>query len=262
MRTAGWIIFAGLVACTLLLAACTSPTVPAPSPARAAAPELTAPYAAAAEHGARVYRLDPDASQVLIFVGKTGALSGFGHEHVIRVGNLRGFALIEQNGHARADLLFPVASLSVDPPATRKALGPPWSRHQPDSEARRGTRRNMLGPDALDATRYPRVHLVVTASLSPTTSAGAAATRIALHGVTRALDTPIDLHRSNRTLSARGHFKIKQTDFGIAPYSTLLGALRVKDALRIRYRLVLKSWCPPRLDPTLNQAPRAPRPMP
>ncbi len=255
MRAANPLGLAAPFVCALLFAACTNSTTPAPSPTHAAPPELTAPYAAAARSGARVYRLDPDASQVLIFVGKSGALSGLGHEHVIRVARLRGFALIEPNGRARADLLFPATGLEVDPPATRKALGNPWSKHQPDTDSRHGTRHNMLGPDVLDAARYPRVHLVVTANLSPSPGKRTIATAITLHGVTRALDTPIDPHRTNRTVSVNGRFKIKQTDFGIAPYSALLGALRVKNTLGIRYHLVLASWCPPRPDPSCSTPP-------
>lgn len=222
-----------------VLAGCAGPHRP-PSPSTAPAPALTAPYAAAAAAGGRVYRLDASASRVLILVGKAGPLAHFGHRHAIAVRKLRGFAETTARG-GRANLVFPVAALEVDPPALRAGLGPAYAEPL-DAEARAGTRKHMLGPEVLDAARFPRIALAVTAASGD--SSAALAVRITLHGMTRTLDVRGLVVRHNDELFADGTFGVMQSEFGITPYSAVLGALRVADRLEIRYRLVFRRWCP------------------
>lgn len=231
-RLAALLVLAGL-------AGCAAPKAPAPPSSTPAPPPLTAPYAAAAAASRPVYRLDRSASQVLVLVGKAGPLSGFGHVHAVVAGGVSGFALLAGGG-GRADLRFPVASLQVDPPAVRRSLGGDYAKTL-DASARKGTREHMLGKSVLDAARYPWVALAV----SPATGDNPAEIdiRVTLHGETRTLAAPVQTVRNGGVFAADGRFTIKQTAFGITPYSVALGGLRVKDALDIRYHLVFRRWC-------------------
>lgn len=213
----------------------------AAAPAEAVRAPLTTAYAAAATAGRTVYRLDGAASQVLVLVGKTGPLAGAGHVHVMVVGRLRGFALV-QGDMTRADLSFPVKGMSVDPPAARSALGGTYAERL-DASARAGTRAHMLGPSVLDAARFPVVRISVTGP-APASSAHSLRALITLHGRTRPVTVPTALSTSADAITADGSFRVLQTDFGIRPYSILLGALKVKDALEIRYHLLFRRWCP------------------
>ncbi|MGH8274717.1 MAG: YceI family protein [Gammaproteobacteria bacterium] len=234
-------VFPGL----LLLAAC---AMQAPSPKAhkplTAPPNLTAPYAAAAARGTPVYRLDPDASQVLILVGKAGALAGLGHIHAVVVGDLHGFALATRQHGGRADVYFPVRALAVDPPAARSALGGDYAKTKMNPNERDGTRKHMLGTAVLDAAHYPRVELAILAPAVASDEARALTIRIRLRGVTRVLRAPAHYRVTPGRLRADGAFTLRQTEFGIQPYSALLGALRVKNTLRIRYHLVFHRWRP------------------
>lgn len=243
-------------ACSLLVAALAlglagcaarhSPKTTAATPL--APPPLTAPYAAASCAGSRVYRLAGGDSRVLVLVGKAGVLAGAGHTHVIAIERLRGFAEIGARG-AQADLVFPLRAMRVDPPAIRSALGGEYADTRISAGQRAGTRSHMLGASSLDARDYPRVHLAIT---RPGTTPGAATTlqiRITLHGHTRAIRVPARIQISASALVASGGFDIRQSAFGIVPYSLLLGALRVKDSLRIRYHLVFYRWPPPGTNP-------------
>lgn len=208
-----------------------------------AAPPLTAPYAKAGCAGNRVYRFDDDASRVLALVGKAGVLSGAGHVHVVAVKRLRGFARTGARA-AKADVLFPVRAMRVDPPAIRSALGGEYAEVHMDAQQRTDTRKNML--ISLDAHAYPWVHLAIS-------RANAAAQtplqiKLTLHGQTRAITlpaAPATIQSGAQRLIAEGSFHIRQSDFGIEPYAILLGALRVKDELQIRYHLVFERWHPP-----------------
>lgn len=217
---------------------CAAHRPPAANPPPGPGAALTAPYAAAATAGHPVFRLDAAASHVYVLVGKAGPLAAAGHVHVVVPGDLRGFA--ELGPTARADLVFAVGALAVDPPAARSAVGGEYAAPI-DASARAGTRRHMLGPAVLDAKRYPRIRVAVRRS-GP--APGPVRVAISLHGETRELSVPAQVATTDGGLSATGSFTIRQSEFGIRPYSILLGALRVRDALQIRYHLVFRPWCP------------------
>lgn len=228
----------GLFAALCVLAACAGhPGKPGPGVQTAPPPPLTAPYAAAARAGKAIYRLDAAKSDVKVLVDKAGPLSGVGHRHVITVGGLRGFARIDENGNGQADLRFPVNALDVDPAAAKK-IYPRYS--MPSKEDVAGTREHMLGP-VLESSRYPWVTLHVEGTIE-TPSPGLSAT-ITLHGVRRKIKITGDFVRQGNELTVQGDFPIKQSEFGIVPYSVMMGALRVKDAIRIRYHIRFSAWC-------------------
>lgn len=185
-----------------------------------------------------MYRLDSGASIVHVLVDKAGPFSGLGHRHVINVGGLRGFARLDATDVGQADLRFPVAMLAVDP-ATAKRIYPHYS--MPSAEDVTGTRDHMLGP-VLDSSRYPWVTLHIEGRIGGTAPVLDAV--ITLHGTQRKLKIGGKFTRTGSGLTAQGKFSIKQSAFGITPYSIMFGALRVKNALQIRYRLTFKAWCP------------------
>jgi len=60
---------------------------------------------------------------------------------------------------------------------------------------------------------------------------------VILHGVSREIEVPVSAVIDADHISAETAFTIRQTDFGVEPYSVFGGALRVKDELSIRARL-------------------------
>ena len=217
----------GLLA--LVLAACVSepkPLPPLPTGTPATFPEDV--YRQARVGGA-VYRIDPRASQFVIYVYRDGRLAKFGHDHVVASRDVRGYALLSDNlARARADLYFPVATLSVDETALRASAGFTTELSADDIET---TRRRMLGT-VLEAEKYPyiQVHAVPGPGAPPRLTLNVDLT---LHGVTRAFQMPIEFAVNGGKFSAQGEFDIRQTDFDIAPFSALNGALAVKDQLHI-----------------------------
>lgn len=218
-----------------LLAAC-APMVPAPTVAPPPRPSdfPIDVYRSAAARGDAVYRIDSARSVVVIRVYRGGALSRFGHDHVVASRDVDGFVLRADSASAqRADVYAPLAALTVDEPALRALAGFDTQPTQQDIE---GTTRNMLDK-VLETERFPFVSLRLTGvSGEPPTLAASAA--ITLHGqtvtmpVTVTLDTP-----STEQLYARGRLSVKQTDFGIVPYSLLGGALRVEDRMDIEFEI-------------------------
>lgn len=191
--------------------------------------------------GYTVLQLCPQQSEVYVLVGKTGPLKALGHVHAIAVKHLRGFAGFKAH-QARAILDFPVAGLVVDPPALRSSLGGIYSKPL-DRSARAGTRRHMLSAAVLDAARYPNVQVAVTAHHLRGDRIPILIT-VDLHGERRKILAHAQVRLSKSDLIAEGRFTIKQTDFHIHPYSILLGALRIKNVLKIHYHLYFSLWLP------------------
>lgn len=211
-----------------LLSACARPPAP-PAPG----PTAGLDWYQAAAAGAAVYAVDPDASLVAVTVRRAGLMARLGHDHVVAVRTLSGHVAPDLG---RADLSFRLDQMSVDEPQLLAEAG---IARQPSPPAVEGTRHNMLGP-VLEAQRYPQVELHVQGM-----AGGRLGVDITLHGVTRRLALPAAVRVDARQVSARGTATLKQTDFGVTPFSVGGGLLSVQDALEVRYHIVARRWTPP-----------------
>lgn len=184
-----------------------------------------------------VYVLDPQASTVRVFVYRGGPLARMGHNHVARATGLRGAVFLPDDASAgRFDLVIPVAGLVLDRPADRRAAGPAFAGALSD-EAIRATRANMLGPDQLDAANHP--HIVVrarrVAGAPPVLEVSA---EIVVRGAAHEITVPVWLRRADGRLVVEGQLRLRHADFGLEPFSAAAGALRVRDGIGVRFRLV------------------------
>jgi polyisoprenoid-binding protein YceI len=174
---------------------------------------------------------------VHILVYRGGAMARLGHNHALSSQSVTGDLHLHPDlSKTQLRLSLPVASLDVDDAAVRATEGEDFAASVPQ-DAREGTKRNLLRADVLDAEHFPTIDLQASA-VAGTRNAPQLTMRIALKGVTRELLVPVTVEESGSTLVAAGEFSIKQTDFGITPFSVALGALQVQDAVRIRFRLV------------------------
>ncbi len=221
-----------LGAAVALLSACqTVPVTGGTTPASTALSPLPVP-------GATHYVLDAGKSDVRFLVYRAGALALLiGHNHVIQAKELSGDVYLAPDFQASGfALTLPVAGFAVDAPEARAVEGPDFAT-QPSAAAIDGTRKNMLGPGGLDAAHYPEVHIRSVRLLGPDWGPDATV-RIELHGVSRDLSVPIAVSHEGDALNVTGSFELKQSDFGMAPFSVAGGGLQVADALRVRFHLV------------------------
>ena len=217
---------------TLLLAACQS----APTAPQGAAPART-PLPSLPPAGAVHYIVDPDRSDVRFLVYKAGALSSFGHDHVIAARGIQGDVYVAANfADSGFILTLPVKQFQVDLPELRAVEGPDFAK-QPSPQAVAGTLANMLGAQELDAEHYPEIH-VRSVKLTGPEWGPDLTVRIGLHGAERDITLPVAIGHQGDELTVTGGFDIRQTDFGITPLSILGGGLRVADTVHIRFRIV------------------------
>jgi hypothetical protein len=212
----------------LLLAACgqqLAPPVPGPG---------TDPgwYRAGATAGVAIYAVDPRASLVAVTVRRAGLMARLGHDHVVASHTLAGYVA---PGAGSADVSFRVDQMTVDEPQLLREAG---IDKQPSLQAVEGTRTNMLGP-VLEAQRYPVVTLHAQQQAD-----GPLRVAVTLHGVTRWLALPATVRVDAAQVVASGTTRLKQTDFGITPFSAGGGLLSVQDELEVRYHIVARRWRP------------------
>lgn len=219
-----------LLSLPLLLAACGRPPVqpvqPVPqAPAPAASRDS---YRAPAVPDAAAYAVDPAASLLAVTVRRAGLMARLGHDHVVASRTLAGSVA---PGAGRAEVSFRADQMTVDEPQLLRDAG---IATQPSPEAVEGTRKNMLGP-MLEAQRYPVVTL--HAERQP---GGGLRVAVTLHGITRWLALPAAVQVDAAQVIASGTARLKQTDFGIVPFSVGGGLLAVQDELEVRYHIVAR----------------------
>lgn len=220
-----------LAACIWTLSSCTSRRAdvpPAAFPAPAGEAEVPA--------GARILVIDPDRSVVTLLVRRAGPLARLGHNHVITSAQESGRAWLgPEPSESGFEIRLPVTAFVVDEPAARLAAGAEFPGELPD-EAREGTYRNMLRAEVLDGERHPEV--VVRASrISGTWQQPVVVARITLRGTTRDVEVPVELRRDPQSLLATGALRIRQSDFGITPFSVGGGAIQVADDVDVRFEI-------------------------
>jgi polyisoprenoid-binding protein YceI len=217
------------VAALSVLAACTQLPAPTSRPAPAAAPLIVpapAPATAATPAIGPQLQIDSANSLIAVTVRRGGVLARLGHDHVVASHRVSGTVAPAQN---RADLQFRLDEMTVDEADLRRIAG---LEKQPSADAIDGTRHNML-TKVLDAERYP----MVTIHAERGAPGQALQVSITLHGVTRKLAIPVELREENGAIKVKGTVTLKQTDFGLTPFSVMGGAMAVEDQMELRFDL-------------------------
>jgi polyisoprenoid-binding protein YceI len=173
-----------------------------------------------------------------LLVYRDGPMARVGHNHVM-IGQVRGEINVSDTATASGfKIEIPVESLVVDDPAARGEEGEEFAAAVSDP-ARKDTRNNMLGADVLDAARYPTIRIESGTLLGPRWSPDVTA-RITVHGATSDLRFPAAVFEQPDSLTVIAAFRVLQSDLGMKPFSILGGAIRVRDAIDIRLRLVAR----------------------
>jgi hypothetical protein len=184
------------------------------------------------------YRIDSGGSELRILIYRAGPLASFGHNHVMVnravTGSVRLGATLSSSSFS---ISVPVDKFIVDESQARSEEGGDFPGEIPD-DAKSGTYHNMLSEMELNAAQFPAI-TVKSMAITSTQGAHSAALTINVAGHESIVQAPFTLQREARHLTAAGSFELKQTAIGLAPYSLLLGALQVQDAMRLKYKFVV-----------------------
>lgn len=194
---------------------------------------MTAPGDNAAH--AAPYDVDAARSEIAVKVFKAGAASAFAHDHVLRATRWQATLDVGAEPLAlTAEVRVDVSALAVDEPAARARHGLEGTLSDAD---RTQVRDNMLGADQLDVAAHPEVRFAAT-RIARDGERFRLAGELSVHGVTRPVDVPLVILPDGDAYTARGSLRVRQSDFGIRPYSAFLGAVRTHDEVEILFTLV------------------------
>lgn len=229
-RTA--IAAAVLVTAIGLLAGCYTGQVATPPPRSAeTAAQLPVPA------GTRAYDVDPARSVVTLHVYRAGPLARLGHNHAIAVARETGVVWVSTAPEASGfEIHVPVADMTVDDPAVRAGAGPQFPGTVPD-DARAGTTTNMLRAEVLDAAHYPEI-VVRATGVTGSWQQAVVHVRVKLKDIEREYDVPVTLAVADDGVTASGALQLRQTDFGITPFSVAGGAIQVADVVDVQFSVV------------------------
>jgi polyisoprenoid-binding protein YceI len=185
---------------------------------------------AAARPQSRQYRIDAKKSRFIVETQTSGLSSMFSHDHKIEVGDFGGTAAFAPGveGAATLEITARADSLRlVDEknPGERQAV-----------EA-------ALREDVLETARFPEIAFKSRSASAVRRADGTYDLRITgelrLHGVRREVTIPARVSlQSLGTFRAIGTFDIRQTDFGITPFSFVGGTVTIKDTVTISFDMV------------------------
>lgn len=172
-----------------------------------------------AQAGPNTRTIDRTKSSVVVHVYKTGFFSAFAHNHEID-------APVE-SGQVSADAGQASVDIHVDARKLQVA----------DPEASAGTRaqiqKTMLGPQVLDADRYPEIQFRSVTVEPKGANSWSVNGILELHGQKHPVTAVVTLKDGHYVGSAA----LKQTDFGITPVAVAGGTVKVKDEVRIEFQI-------------------------
>ncbi|MFW5927127.1 MAG: YceI family protein [Wenzhouxiangella sp.] len=174
-------------------------------------------------------------SEARIIAYPAGSLARAGHPHVIGGAVIDGEIVVAEDFRdSGLRLSLDVSALDLDRPEWRSDEG--FEPEMPES-AIQDTRSNMLSDEQLDAESHPRI-LIESLGLTGPHWQPDVEVRITLAGTARELTVPVALRFNDHELEATGRFVIRQSDFGIEPFSAAGGNLRVADEVLVRFRVL------------------------
>jgi len=183
------------------------------------------------------YRIDTETSELRVLVYRGGLLGGLGHNHVVSSTGINGYVDVSAAPEdSRVRLELPKESLVVDDPAIRSAEGEKFS-NKVSTDDIAATRRNMLGPGLLDASRIAEIRIDSTRVTGEYPDLTITAD-VSVLGVARELTFPVTARMTDNTLLATGELTVTHKDLGLRPFTAALGTLRVKNELTLSYEIV------------------------
>jgi len=186
-------------------------------------PGLSGRTAAQARPDSGVYHVDPG-SLLVVKTGKSGLLGFAGHTHVIRAREVVGELVFHPAG--------PTSSLRLKVPTAKlQVLTPPDT-----AEIRQVT--HDMRTEVLHVDKYPEMTFAAD-SLNARSGKMEMQLVVTMKGVSRKIPVTAAVTIGSDSIRASGTFVVKQTDFGIKPFSGgPAGTVKVADRVTFCFDLV------------------------
>ena len=176
------------------------------------------------------YRLVPAESTFTVQAFAEGLFSAFGHDPVIVVRDFKGEVQFVPGTFEAAALKMTINAKSLAVSAETK-------------EKDRAEMETTMRDQVLEVAKYPEIVFSSTNISASRLTGGRSRVRIigdlSLHGATQKnvwinSEATVDEEK----LRARGEFSLKQSDFGIKPFSAVGGTIKLKNELKFSFDIV------------------------
>ncbi len=173
-------------------------------------------------------------SEIRVLVYRGGLLGGFGHNHVISTSDVVGrIEIAEDPAASCVELKIAVEGFEVDVEAIRLEEGESF-KNTVSEDAKSGTRNNMLGAKLLDSARFSEI-TVLSQSWSGKFPDILVNSEITVRDQTNALEFPALVSMTVDQIVVTGSFALTHEQLGLKPFTALLGSLRVRDVIQIKF---------------------------
>lgn len=187
-----------------------------------------------AQTKSRTYTVVAGESSFWVFAGKSGLFSALAHDHEIGVKSFTGKITVPESGASGG-------SLELDINAQSLAV----LDKKPSEEDKKKIYKSMH-EEVLESAKYPKITFKSVSVSDLKQTGGENYTfmlngDLTLHGVTKRIAVPVVLTINAQQLRAVGKYALKQTDYGIKPYSAARGTIKVKNEVVINFNIVAKA---------------------
>jgi len=182
----------------------------------------------------RTYTIVPAESNFWVFVGKSGLFSALAHDHEIGVKSFSGRVVVPETGAGAGSLEMEVDAKSLvvldKKPSEEDKKKIFDSMHNEVIESAKHQKITFKSVSVGDVkqTGDDTYNFVVNGDLT-------------LRGVTKRIAVPVAATITPQQLRAAGKYTLKQTDYGIKPYSAAGGTIKVKNEVVINFNIVAKA---------------------
>jgi polyisoprenoid-binding protein YceI len=196
--------------------------------------EMTFSSTAFEQSRTRTYTIVPSESSFRVFVGKTGLFSALAHDHEIGVKSFNGRVVVPEAGTGGGSLEMEVDATSLEVLDTKP------------SESDKKKIFDSMHNEVLQSAKHPKITFK-SASVGDVKQTGNDAYGfvvngdLTLRGVTKRIAVPVAATITPQQIRATGKYTLKQTDYGIKPYSAAGGTIKVKDEVVVNFNIVAKS---------------------
>ncbi len=178
----------------------------------------------------RTYTIDLSQSQITVTLTQEGFIARRYQNHRVEVRNFAGKIEVSQKDETQ---------VGAEVEAESKSL---TNVDQEMSEFERKEFHNVLKNTVLESDKFPKIKFL-SVSISDVQKSGETRSftlngDLTLHGVTKRVAFPVNVRMTKELLRATGEAKLKQSDFGMKPYSGGLGMIKIGDEVKVSFTVV------------------------
>ncbi len=179
------------------------------------------------------YTIVTSESSFWVYVEKAGLLSGLAHNHEIGVKSFSGRIVVPEAGASGGSLELDVNAQSL------------MVLDKKPSEEDKKKIYSSMHSEVLESAKYQKISFK-SASVSDLKKTGdgygfTLNGDLTLHGVTKRIAVPVNATITPQQLRAIGKYTLRQSDYGIKPYSAAGGTIKVKNEVVVNFNIVAKA---------------------